>query len=137
MRLEGNRLVVEAALPGGARRAMILDTAAGTTFLAEADAALTGDASAGRTTQVIDSSGTAVSLPVRILPSLAFGGVEAAEVPVVLYDFAPLNRDLFSGAAEPVAGILGSDLLSRHIVVLDFPRRAFGAARPGSAPRAP
>ncbi|HEU4401701.1 MAG TPA: aspartyl protease family protein [Candidatus Polarisedimenticolia bacterium] len=123
LRLEGNRIVVDALLNGTETRAMVVDTAAGTTFIAEGDLALTRPSPKGATTQIVDSSGGAVSVSLRILPSLAFGGAVARDVAVVPYDFEALKQGLFAGTPHAVSGILGSDLLSRHVVVLDFPRR--------------
>jgi aspartyl protease len=128
MRLTGNRILVDVVLNGSVTRPMILDTAAGTTFISDRDLGLTHAPASGRTTQITDSSGSAISVPVRILSSLSFGGAVDQDVPVVPFDFVPLNRDLFSGAAGSVAGILGSDVLSRHVVVIDFPAGCFGAA---------
>jgi hypothetical protein len=130
MRLEGNRIVIEATLNGGETRSMILDTAAGTTFIAASDVALTRATPATRTTRIADSSGQVASVPVRILPSLTFGGVTEENVPVVPYDFDSLNRGLFAETPHNVAGILGSDVLSRHVLVLDFPNRSLRVLPP-------
>ncbi len=130
MRLEGNRIVIDATLNGGETRSMILDTAAGTTFIAASDAALTRPSATSRTTRIADSSGQIASVPVRILPSLAFGGVTEENVPVVPYDFERLNRGLFAETPHNVAGILGSDVLSRHVLILDFPNRSLRVLPP-------
>jgi len=123
MRLDGNRIVLEVTLNGSESRSMILDTAAETTFISESDLPLTRPSPAGRTTQIVDSSGGAVSVPVRILPKLRIGDVVDEQVPVVPYDFESLGRGLFAGMPALVSGIIGSDVLSRHVVVLDFPNR--------------
>lgn len=124
MRLEGNRIVVEAALNGSETRAMILDTAAETTYVSESDLPLTLPSPAGRTTEIVDSSGGAVSVPVRILPQLRIGEAVDGPVQVVPYDFEKLSQGLFAGVPSAVSGIIGSDVLSRHVVVLDFPNAA-------------
>jgi Aspartyl protease len=134
MRLEGNRIVFDAMLNDTETRAVILDTAAGTTFIAESDLPLTRPAPAGRSTEIVDSSGTAVSVPLRILPRLRLGQSVLQDVPVVPYDFEALNRDLFASTLHPVAGIIGSDILSRHVITLDFPGRLLLVA-PGSPPK--
>ncbi len=134
MRLEGNRIVFEAILNGTERRSVILDTAAETTFIAEPDLPLTRPSPSEKTTQIVDSSGSTVSVPVRVLPRLQMGEASLTDVPVVPFDFETLNRDLFASTPHTVAGIVGSDVLSRQIVVLDFPNRAL-AFRP--APKAP
>lgn len=123
MRLEGNRIVIEALWNGEARRSVILDTAAGTSFISQADVDRTEPSPAGRSAQIVDSSGTAVSVPVRILPRLAIGATGVDRVPVVPLDFETLNQDLFASTPQDIAGILGGDFLSRFVVVLDFPNR--------------
>jgi Aspartyl protease len=134
IRLEGNRIVVEATLNGSEKRAMILDTAAGTTFIGQPDMGLTRPSATGAMTQVVDSSGSAASLPVRILPSLAFGGAVAQDVPVVPYDFGGLNEGLFAGTPQAISGIIGSDLLSRFVLVIDFPGGTLRAVTPQHRP---
>jgi aspartyl protease len=134
MRLEGNRIVFDATLNDTETRAVILDTAAGTTFIAETDLPLTNPAPNARSTEIVDSSGTAVSVPVRILPRLRLGQAVLEDVPVVPYDFEALNRDLFASTPHRVAGIIGSDILSRHVVTLDFPARRLQVA-PAGPPR--
>ncbi len=123
MRLEGNRIVIEALFNGEARRSVILDTAAGTSFISQSDVDLTEPSPTGRAAQIVDSSGTSVSVPVRILPRLQIGATGADRVPVVPLDFKTLNQDLFATTPLDIAGILGGDLLSRFVVVLDFPNR--------------
>lgn len=123
MRLTGNRIVIEALLNGEARRSVILDTAAGTSFISQADLDRTEPSPTGRSAQIVDSSGTAVSVPVRILPRLEIGATGVDRVPVVPLDFETLNQDLFAATPQDIAGILGGDILSRFVVVLDFPNR--------------
>jgi len=123
MRLEGNRIVLEALLNGAARRAVILDTAAGASFISQTDLNLTEPSPTGRAAQIVDSSGTAVSVPIRILPRIQIGAAFAERVAVVPLDFDSLNRDLFAATPLDIAGILGGDLLSRFVVILDFPNR--------------
>ena len=132
LRLEGNRIVVDVLLDGREARPMLIDTAAGATFIAQSDEALTRPSPTGAATQIVDSSGTAISVPIRILPSLAFGGVEVRDVPVVPYDFEELRRALFASTSHDVSGILGSDVLSRCVVVLDFPARRLRVTRCGT-----
>src|SRR6266850_611244 len=132
LRLDGNRIVVDVLLDGREVRPMLIDTAAGATFIAQSDEALTRPSPTGATTQIVDSSGTAISVPIRILPSLAFGGTEMRDVPVVPYDFEELRRALFASTSHDVSGILGSDVLSRCVVVLDFPARRLRVSRGGT-----
>jgi len=70
-------------------------------------------------------------VPVRILPELRLGDAVLHDVPVVPFDFEALNRDLYASMPHRVSGIIGSDVLSRQVVVLDFPGGAF-AVRPGA-----
>ncbi len=122
LRIVENRLLVEATLGGGPPRTMILDTACAVTLVSTADRRLTRPAPA-RNARITDGAGGIAALPARALPSLGLVGRVFVDLPVALYDFSAPPPGLFPDHTPPISGIVGSDVLSRQVVVLDLASR--------------
>ena len=118
LHLRGGRLWVDVVVNGRETRSMILDTGSAATLIAPAARSLVRPASGGGM-RIVDLTGAIATLPARVLPSLGFGGVVVEQVPVALYDFEPLLPAHLTG--DTFLGLIGADLLSRHVVVLDLP----------------
>jgi hypothetical protein len=128
-RLVENRIVVEASVGDNTPRPMILDTASALTIASTADRRLTRPAPA-RSARLADGAGGLAALPVRALPSFALAGKVFVDLPVALYDFSAPPPGLFPTHTPPISGIVGSDILSRQVVVLDLPHQRLWLGSP-------
>lgn len=99
---------------------MVLDTGANVTSLSTRAAGQLGIIPTG--SMEINSS---IVAPTGSVHSLSLSGVDHADVPVVIVDIPDAR-------ASGGDGILGLDVLARHDIVIDFPRREFGVYPAGA-----
>ncbi len=124
--VEGGRLLVAAKLDG-VRSILVVDTAASITSLSTQTAERVGVEAISNT-----EINQELSAQLGVLRSLSIGVSEHADLTVAIVDL-PNAVD----SEVKFDGVLGLDVLSRHDLLLDMPRRTFTFDPPGTFERTP
>lgn len=134
--LDGPRIYVQATLPDGEPGLFMVDTGADITLIREDVAERLG-------LQVLDTgrflSGMAGVAPLRqaVLPSLSFGEADAGLVATnLVVAVEPYGLAHYAGGME-LSGVLGTDVLARFVVEIDYPADLMVLHQPAHAPDLP
>jgi hypothetical protein len=124
LRLVGLRPLVEVHLQDGAPLVALVDTASAASLIDASKRART-IAGTGATVRLVDGAGAGIAAAPRRLEGLEAGGSILDPLQVISLDLAGRLAALLPRDAPRVSLVLGSDALSRHVVVFDFPNGEF------------
>lgn len=116
LRIVDGRIVTTVLLSIGPRAALV-DTAAATSLV---DGTALGRTPAGAAAGAIDAEGRAAGLPTARLGRITAGGRRFGDAGALVVDLATWFSPPASGDAQPIALVLGADLLAEGRATLDL-----------------
>jgi hypothetical protein len=118
--------LVEVIVDDGHRAVFIVDTGASGSALSADAAARFGISTTGTRMRTLGASG-AVRARQASVRSLSIGGLALGRLSVAVIDLAPIEKAL----SRRIDGVLGTDVLRRFVVTIDYRGRTIALSAPG------